>query len=219
MTTAALIVAAGRGIRAGGGLAKQWRSIKGQRVVDWTLRTFNQSSVDHIVLVLPSDDSDDIWHSFSSTPELILVAGGHSRAKSVLNGLEALKDLNINKVLIHDVARPCISLHLIDSISAALDHSQAAAPAVAVTDALWTGADGQVTGTRDRTGLFAAQTPQGFHYSAILAAHLAHPGGAADDVEVARAAGLDVAIIPGDPDNIKITTPGDFARAERILGT
>ncbi|MBV1927360.1 MAG: 2-C-methyl-D-erythritol 2,4-cyclodiphosphate synthase, partial [Rhodobacteraceae bacterium] len=65
--------------------------------------------------------------------------------------------------------------------------------------------------------LYAAQTPQGFHYDAIVAAHTAHGKDAADDVEVARAAGLDIAIIPGDPDNIKITTAGDFARAERIL--
>ncbi len=217
MTTAALIVAAGRGLRAGAGQAKQWRPLKGQRVVDWTLSTFRQSNVDHIVLVLPLGD-DDIWRSFALIPGLILVTGGQDRAGSVLNGLEALKNYNVSKVLIHDVARPCISLHLIERIIAALEHAPAAAPAVAVTDALWTGADGRVTGTRDRTGLFAAQTPQGFHYGAILAAHLAHPGGAADDVEVARAAGLDVAIIPGDPDNIKITTAGDFARAERILG-
>lgn len=218
MTTAALIVAAGRGTRAGGGQAKQWRMLNGRRVVDWTLSTFRQSKLDHIVLVLPSDD-DNIWQSFSTTPGLILVAGGTDRAGSVLNGLNALKNHSVSKVLIHDVARPCVSLHLINQIVTALDHNQAAAPAVAVTDALWTGADGRVTGTRDRSGLFSAQTPQGFHYSTILAAHLAHPGGAADDVEVARAAGLDVAIIPGDPDNIKITTPGDFARAERILGT
>lgn len=217
MTTAALIVAAGRGLRVGGGLAKQWRPLKGQRVVDWALDAFKQSKIEHIVLVLPPDD-DVIRQSFASDPDLILVSGGQDRAGSVLNGLQALRDYNIAKVLIHDAARPCISLHLIESINTALDHNQAAAPAVAVTDALWTGIEGQVTGTQDRNGLYAAQTPQGFHFHAILDAHLRHPGGAADDVEAARAAGLDVAIIPGDPDNIKITTPGDFARAKRILG-
>jgi len=217
MTTAALIVAAGRGLRAGGGQPKQWRQLSGKRVADWTLGIFMQSKVDHIVLVLSPDD-EDIWQSFASIPGIILVPGGQDRAGSVLNGLQALRGYDVSKVLIHDVARPCVSLHLIECIVTALDHNNAAAPAVAVTDALWTGAEGQVTGTQDRTGLFAAQTPQGFQYNAILTAHLAHPGGAADDVEVARAAGLDVAIIPGDPDNIKITTPGDFARAERILG-
>ena len=99
----------------------------------------------------------------------------------------------------------------------ALHDAPAAAPAVPVTDALWTGANGKVTGTQDRTGLFRAQTPQGFARDAILAAHAAHTGGAADDVEVARAYGLEIAIVPGDEDNLKITVPGDFARAERIM--
>jgi len=72
-------------------------------------------------------------------------------------------------------------------------------------------------GTTDRTGLWRAQTPQGFRFDAILAAHRAHPGGAADDVEVARVAGLDVAIVPGDERNLKITGPEDFERAERYL--
>lgn len=218
MTTAALIVSAGRGIRAGGGEPKQWRLLNGVRVADWTLSTFLKSQMDHIVLVLPSDDKE-IWNTFPSTPRVILVAGDFDRAGSVLNGLKALKGFGVSKVLIHDVARPCISPALIKKVVTALDHCPAAAPAVRITDALWTGDNGQVTGTRDRSGLFSAQTPQGFHYDAILKAHLDHPGGAADDVEVARAAGLDVTIIPGDPDNIKITTPGDFARAERILRT
>jgi 2-C-methyl-D-erythritol 4-phosphate cytidylyltransferase/2-C-methyl-D-erythritol 2,4-cyclodiphosphate synthase len=88
---------------------------------------------------------------------------------------------------------------------------------VPVTDALWRGDDLRVTGTQDRTGLWRAQTPQAFHFDAILAAHRAHPGGAADDVEVARAAGLDVMIVQGDEDNLKLTFAADFARAERIL--
>ncbi|WP_205631815.1 IspD/TarI family cytidylyltransferase, partial [Cereibacter johrii] len=92
-----------------------------------------------------------------------------------------------------------------------------AAPAVPVSDALWRGEGGRVVGTQDRTGLFRAQTPQAFRYEAILAAHRAHPGGAADDVEVARAAGLEVAIVEGCEDNLKVTYPGDFARAERLL--
>ncbi|MGB1208345.1 MAG: 2-C-methyl-D-erythritol 2,4-cyclodiphosphate synthase, partial [Paracoccaceae bacterium] len=78
---------------------------------------------------------------------------------------------------------------------------------------------GHVTGTRDRAGLFRAQTPQGFHYPAILAAHRAHPGGAADDVAVARDAGLAITIVPGAETNLKITTPDDFARASRLLET
>jgi 2-C-methyl-D-erythritol 4-phosphate cytidylyltransferase len=86
-----------------------------------------------------------------------------------------------------------------------------------VTDALWSGADGLVTGTVSRDGLFRAQTPQGFHLEAILAAHRVYAGDAADDVEIARAAGLDVAIVQGHEDNLKITGPEDFVRAARIL--
>ncbi|WP_291732758.1 bifunctional 2-C-methyl-D-erythritol 4-phosphate cytidylyltransferase/2-C-methyl-D-erythritol 2,4-cyclodiphosphate synthase [Leisingera sp. F5] len=217
MTTAALIVAAGRGTRAGGGTPKQWRPLKGRRVIDWTLAAFEKAGVDITALVLSADDQE-AWEEFSGKPGLILAEGGPERAASVMNGLKALEPHYADKVLIHDAARPCVSPALIHNIINALDETPAAAPALAVTDALWTGTDGTVTGTQDRNGLFAAQTPQGFRYDAILAAHRAHPGGAADDVEVARAAGLDVAIIPGEPDNIKITRPEDFARADRILG-
>ncbi len=136
---------------------------------------------------------------------------------SVRAGLEALVDHDISNVLIHDVARAGVTPQIISEVIAALEAAQGAAPALAVTDALWRGTDGTVQGTQDRTGLFRAQTPQGFHFDAILAAHRSHSGGAADDVEVARAAGLLVAMVQGDEANLKITTPGDFARMEKIL--
>jgi 2-C-methyl-D-erythritol 4-phosphate cytidylyltransferase/2-C-methyl-D-erythritol 2,4-cyclodiphosphate synthase len=120
-------------------------------------------------------------------------------------------------VLIHDVARPCASAALISRVLEALKAHEGAAPALPVTDALWRGAGGLVAGTQARDGLFRAQTPQGFRFAAILEAHRAHPGGAADDVEVARAAGIDVAIVAGDEANLKITAPEDFARAEKEL--
>ncbi|WP_170424707.1 bifunctional 2-C-methyl-D-erythritol 4-phosphate cytidylyltransferase/2-C-methyl-D-erythritol 2,4-cyclodiphosphate synthase [Ruegeria arenilitoris] len=216
MTTAAIIVAAGRGLRAGGGTPKQWRPLAGRRVADWTIDQF-QGQVDQIVLVLSEDDRD-AWAEFENS-DLILAKGGSDRAGSVRNGLDVLLPYGVHRVLIHDVARPCVDLQTIQQVLEALETHPAAAPGLTVTDALWTGDGSIVTGTQDRTGLFAAQTPQGFHYDAIASAHAAHPGGAADDVEVARAAGLDVAIVPGNADNIKITRPEDFARAERILGT
>lgn len=215
MTTAAIIVAAGRGTRAGGGTPKQWRMLGGRVVADWTIDRF-RTQVEHIVLVLSSEDSG-AWEAYRDS-DLILAPGGAERATSVRNGLDALADRAVDYVLIHDVARPCVGADVIQNVLHALSKSQAAAPGLAVTDALWTGDESTVSGTRDRTGLFAAQTPQGFHYDAITDAHAAHSGSAADDVEVARAAGLDVTIVPGDPDNIKITRPEDFARAERILG-
>jgi 2-C-methyl-D-erythritol 4-phosphate cytidylyltransferase/2-C-methyl-D-erythritol 2,4-cyclodiphosphate synthase len=133
-------------------------------------------------------------------------------------GLEALARFAPEFVLIHDVARPCVTHELIARVVEALGAADAAAPALQVTDALWRGADGLVAGTVDRTGLWRAQTPQGFRFPLILDAHRQHAGaGAADDVEVARAAGLDVAIVPGEERNLKITTPEDFARAEGFL--
>jgi 2-C-methyl-D-erythritol 4-phosphate cytidylyltransferase/2-C-methyl-D-erythritol 2,4-cyclodiphosphate synthase len=102
-------------------------------------------------------------------------------------------------------------------VIAALAQSDGAAPALSVTDALWTGTDGRVTGSRDRTGLFRAQTPQGFRFDAILRAHQAATGHEADDVEVALAAGLNVAIVEGCERNMKLTHPGDFDRIEAML--
>lgn len=219
MTTAAILLAAGRGLRAGGGVAKQWRPLAGQRVADWTLARFRACpGVARIVLVLAEDDQD-AWAEFEGQDGLLLASGGATRAQSVQNGLAALARTDTTRVLIHDIARPCVSPALIDAVIDALDDHVAAAPALPVTDALWRGSGGEVSGTQDRADLFAAQTPQGFHLEAIVAAHARYDGAALDDVEVARAAGLTVAIVPGEADNLKITTAADFARAERILGS
>lgn len=219
MTTAAILLAAGRGLRAGGGVAKQWRPLAGQRVADWTLARFRACpGVARIVLVLAEDDQD-AWAEFESQDGLLLASGGATRAQSVQNGLAALARTDTTRVLIHDIARPCVSPALIDAVIDALDDHVAAAPALPVTDALWRGSGGEVSGTQDRADLFAAQTPQGFHLEAIVAAHARYDGAALDDVEVARAAGLTVAIVPGEADNLKITTAADFARAKRILGS
>jgi 2-C-methyl-D-erythritol 4-phosphate cytidylyltransferase / 2-C-methyl-D-erythritol 2,4-cyclodiphosphate synthase len=210
MTIAIIIVAAGRGTRAGGGVPKQWQHLAGRPVLAHTIAAF--AGYGRILTVVHPDDAD---HANSLGTETVL--GGDTRAQSVLNALHALAGSGITQVLIHDGARPLVKRAVIDAVLTALAHSPAAAPALPVTDALWRGSAGTVTGTQDRTQLYRAQTPQGFHFDAILAAHLAHPGNAADDVEVARAAGLPVAITPGDEDNIKLTYPADFARAEGIL--
>ena len=217
MTTAAIIVAAGRGLRAGGGTPKQWRRLGSRTVADWTIGAFRQvREIATVVLVLNTGDTE-AWETYADSG-LVLVKGGENRADSVRNGLQALEEKGISRVLIHDVARPCVTPALIGRVLEALDTVRAAAPGLPVTDALWTGEDGSVTGTRNRSGLFAAQTPQGFDYATILAAHrAAGDSGAADDVEIARQAGIDVRIVPGDPDNIKITTEADFARAEKHL--
>ena len=214
MTIGIIIVAAGRGTRAGGELPKQWQDVAGKPVARWTLNAF--AGRGPIVMVIHPDDRA-MAKAASAGMDIRLVHGGSERAASVLAGLEALAEEAPDKVLVHDVARPCVAPGVIDAVLAALETHPGAAPALPVTDALWTGEDGLVSGTRNRDGLYRAQTPQGFDYAQILAAHRAHPGGAADDVAVARAAGLDVAIVPGDEANLKITAPGDFPRAARQL--
>ena len=211
-TTAAIIVAAGRGTRAGGAVPKQWRSLSGRPVALHSVAAFQRvPRVSHVVLVVhPEDD-------IPTLSDVEIVTGADTRSGSVLAGLEAVEG-RFDQVLIHDAARPCISDAVIDGVLNALEHGPAAAPALEVVDALWRGADQQVTGMQDRSGLFRAQTPQGFDLSAILAAHRQVGTAAADDVEIARLAGLPVTITPGDEANLKITRAEDFARAERILG-
>ncbi|MBU2962307.1 bifunctional 2-C-methyl-D-erythritol 4-phosphate cytidylyltransferase/2-C-methyl-D-erythritol 2,4-cyclodiphosphate synthase [Citreicella sp. C3M06] len=214
MKTAVIIVAAGRGTRAGGREPKQWQMLGEKPVAAWTLQAFSHLPL--LVLVIHPEDRANAEACCAGLP-VRLVTGAADRAGSVRAGIESLRDESPDAVLIHDVARPCVSRHVIDAVIAALAQADGAAPALAITDALWTGANGRVSGTQDRSGLWRAQTPQGFRFDAIAAAHAAHSGAAADDVEVARAAGLDVAIVPGEERNLKITTPGDFARALAFL--
>ncbi|NNK79755.1 MAG: 2-C-methyl-D-erythritol 4-phosphate cytidylyltransferase, partial [Litoreibacter sp.] len=169
-TIAAVIVAAGRGTRAGGDLPKQWQPLAGRSVAEWTLQAFAEHpAIGQIVLVIHPEDRDAAY--FPTLPEgVVLAEGGASRDASVLNGLQAVRR-PCDLVLIHDVARPCIRSDVIDRVIGALADNAGAAPALAVTDALWRGTAGRVSGTQDRDGLYRAQTPQGFHFKEILSAH------------------------------------------------
>ncbi len=210
--TAVILVAAGRGTRMGGDLPKQWRALGGLTVLARTVAAFRAAGLERLILVIhPADEGR------AKALGLPFVHGGRTRAASVRAALEALAVDPPERVLIHDGARPLVSKALIGRVMTALDDGPAAAPALAVSDALWRGEEGKVTGTQPRDGLFRAQTPQGFHFDAILAAHRAHATDAADDVEIARAAGLDVSIVEGEEENLKLTFPADFARAEAIL--
>ena len=210
--TAVVIVAAGRGSRAGDGLPKQWRDLAGRPILARTVAAF--AGFRRIVVVLHPEDMAEGLRLFEGS--VTLVAGGPTRCASVRNALEAIDTDTISRVLIHDGARPLISAAVIGRVLDALDTHPAAAPALPIADALWSGTDGRVTGLTPRDGLYRAQTPQGFHLTPILTAHHAFAGDAKDDVEIALAAGLDVAIVEGEEENIKITWPDDFARAERI---
>ena len=220
MRLAAILVAAGRGVRAGGDRPKQFRALAGQSVLSRAVAAFaGRDDIAQIVIVHPPGGEAAVRAAPSPGPEPVLVAGGDSRAASVRAGLAALGD-DIDAVLIHDAARPLLPKAVIGRVIAALEAGHdGAAPGLALTDALWRGEDGRVAATLPRAGLWRAQTPQGFRLAPFRAAHRAATGSeAADDVEIARAGGLDVAIIEGDERNIKITTPGDFTRAARMLG-
>jgi 2-C-methyl-D-erythritol 4-phosphate cytidylyltransferase/2-C-methyl-D-erythritol 2,4-cyclodiphosphate synthase len=205
-----ILVAAGRGTRAGGGLPKQWRPLLGRRVADWTIDAF--AGAGEVVVVLHPDDMG------LDLGDVHRVPGGANRSLSVKAGLTKAWALGATHVLIHDIARPCVTPEVIEGVTAALRRGAiGAAPGLEVTDALWTSSGGLVTGARDRAGLMRAQTPQGFSIGEIAAAHDGVEGDARDDVEVALSAALEVTITQGNEENIKITHPGDFARAEAIL--
>lgn len=157
--------------------------------------------------------------SLTAPLPLRIVAGGTTRSASVRNALDALADdpEPVVDVFIHDAARPFVSPKLLADLFAALGKHPAAAPALPVVDALWTGHGERVTGLRDRSGLYRAQTPQAFRFDAILNAYRTQQEAAADDVAVALAAGLEVAIVSGEETNFKLTYPQDFARAEHQI--
>lgn len=218
MTVTALIVAAGRGTRAGGDVPKQWQTLRGKPVLAHTIAVFAaHPAISQIIVVMHPDDMETHAKALPAfeSAAITQVAGGDTRSQSVRNGLAAVPDTV--KVLVHDAARCCVTPQIISDVISALEDAPAAAPGLAVTDALWRGADGIVTGTADRAGLFAAQTPQGFHAGVLKRAYAVYGGPAADDVTVARASGIAVQITAGHANNIKITTPQDFARAARIM--
>lgn len=220
--TVALIVAAGRGHRAGGEIPKQYRPLAGQSLLRRSCAAFlNHPRVDSVCAVIHPDDAGLYAESTAGLALPPPVHGGATRQESCRNGLESLVALAPQRVLIHDAARPFVDEATIDRVLDALADSPGAIAAVAVTDTLKKAAsDLRVAGTVEREGLWRAQTPQGFRYADILEAHrkLASQS-LTDDAAVAEAAGLPVALAQGNEDNFKLTTEDDFARAERMLGT
>ena len=224
--TTALIVAAGRGSRAGDGLPKQYRPLPtgdGQTVLATTLAAFaTHPAITTLVTVIHKDDVELYNISIKdieSIDNLLFVFGGQERQDSVLNGLLALQEIGPDHVLIHDAARPYVSHALIDDCLAALVNHDAAIAALPVTDTLKRAENGTITATVSRDNLFRAQTPQAFAYPAILAAHENAPAGLTDDAAVAEAAGLSVALVTGDPHNIKLTHEEDFMTATLLPRT
>ena len=220
-TIAVIIVAAGTGERMGGG-PKQYRMLAGKPVLARTIEAFLRWQ--HTTLVLPviHPDHGALFASLGLNDSKLLppVVGAPSRQGSVLAGLEALTQHMPDLVLIQDAARPLVDDAVIDGVVAAL--GEAALPVTPVTDTIKRSADGlTVSGTEDRRQLHAAQTPQGFAFATILAAHrraAAEPTEFTDDAAIAEWAGVPVTLTKGSARNIKLTHPEDFERAERLLG-
>ena len=212
MTTVAIIVAAGKGKRAGGKVPKQWRIIAGKPVIEWSIDAFrNHKMIDHVIVVVPAGKSLD-------RKDVICCTGGSSRSLSVYCGLKAAKRFSPEKVLIHDVARPAVSSSLITDVITGINEETGAAPGLAITDAIWKVSNGEIEKTLDRNLIFRAQTPQGFPYLKIFEAHKnLSDEWAFDDVELAKKIGLNIVLKNGYEENMKITTPGDFEKISKIL--
>jgi 2-C-methyl-D-erythritol 4-phosphate cytidylyltransferase/2-C-methyl-D-erythritol 2,4-cyclodiphosphate synthase len=222
MSTAALIVAAGRGSRFGGALPKQYIDVCGQSVLARSVAAFaTHDRIDLVQVVIHPDDRglyDGAIGDARDSRLLPPVSGSRSRSGSVRVGLEALCARNLELVLIHDAARPFVSAQIISAVLDALNTAPAAFPALAVVDALWRAEGAMVHEPVTRDGLWRAQTPQGFRFADILAAHRSSTTDAADDVALARNAGMSVRLVEGSEDNFKITTVQDLDRARAVIG-
>jgi len=220
---AAILVAAGRGLRAGAGGPKQYRMIGGQSVIFRAMEAFcAHPQVSVVQPVLHPDDNAMFSLACSGLSHAAPAAGGATRQASVHAGLEALAEQRPDIVLIHDAARPFVSPAVISRAIEAATKSGAAIPTIAVNDTvkLIDGA-GNIEATPERARLRIAQTPQAFKYDVILDAHrrAAREGRSdfTDDAALAEWAGLTVATFEGDAANMKLTTPEDFIREEARL--
>ncbi len=215
----AIIVAAGAGLRAGGGVPKQYRAVAGQPLLRHAVeRLLGHSAITGVSVVINPECRAlyDAAMAGLTLPEPI--AGGATRQESVLAGLESLAADPPDIVLVHDAARAFVPDAVIDALVAAFadDDVDGACPALPQVDSLRRGEEGRFSGSVDRDALWRVQTPQAFRTPAILAAHRAAAPGATDEVAIALAAGLRVAITPGDERAFKVTEPADFAKAEAM---
>ena len=213
--TAAVVVAAGQGLRAGQPLPKQFAQWRGKPVVRHSVEALTKAGVTPIVVAIPEGCEEIAGTALAGIDGVRLVVGGSTRQQSVRRALEAMEGDSPDRVLIHDAARPALSSVVICRMISALGDHAAAIPVLPVVDSL-AHAEGDLMGApARREDLRRVQTPQAFRYPAILAAHRAWegPADAGDDAQVARFAGLEIALVAGDEALHKLTYASDFAEA------
>lgn len=216
--TALILVAAGKGTRAGGDTPKQYREIARRPLIEHTLKNLRKAhDFTEIRVVVSQDDTwiDGVLEKLSLFS--VTTLGGATRTDSVRSGLKSLVNLGIEHVYIHDAARPFVKPKLMQDLATALMTHQAAAPALPIADAVKT----LVGDAVDRDQLRRVQTPQAFHFNPLFDAFAKYTEteSFADDIAVARKAHLTLAFTQGDPDNFKVTYPEDFAKAARMIDT
>ena len=209
---AAVIVAAGKGLRAGGDLPKQFARWRGKPVLRHSAEALANAGANPIVVAIPPGADELASDALAGIPNVLPITGGATRQESVRAALEALAASPPALVLIHDAARPDLPDAVIDRLLTALDHHPAAIPVVPVVDSLAVASGALMSGSADRAQLRRVQTPQAFRYPEIRAAHAAWTGApdAGDDAQVARAAGLEVVLVEGDERLRKLTFAADF---------
>lgn len=215
MRVAALVLAAGRGVRAGGGMLKQFQPLGGEPMLRHALRRLAaHPRIGRVQAVIGAGDDaayDQAAAGLALGPPIL---GGATRQASARAGLERLAADPPDAVLIHDAARPLVPAAVVDRVLDALEGAPGAIPVLPVADTLKRGAAGLVAATVPRAELFRVQTPQGFRFGAILAAHQSAAAEATDDAALLEASGLPVALVEGDAMLEKVTAPGDLARLE-----
>lgn len=215
--TAAIIVAAGTGVRAGTAMPKQYARVGGKTVIAHSYDVMMaHPAIDRVVVVIGTGQEAALAGAVGAAEH---VKGGATRRASVLHGLEALAQDPPARVLIHDAARPFLTAAVIDRLLDKLDAYEGAIPALPVADTL-VRYDGTFGDTVAREGLYRVQTPQAFRFDVVLAAHRAWTDGPepTDDAQMMRDTGHEVTLVAGDMMLEKITHPGDFAAAEARLG-
>ena len=218
---AAVIVAAGKGLRAGGTMPKQFADWRGKPLVRHSAEAFARLGARPIVVAVPADALVQAQQVLSGIDSVQIVSGGPSRRESVARALEALAPAGPAMVLIHDAARPDLPRSVVERLLDALATQPGAIPVLPVVDSIAVAAGGLMASAARREELRRVQTPQAFRYADILAAHRAWNGAAdaGDDAQVARAAGLPVALVEGDERLRKLTFAEDFRTGGGMIRT